>query len=108
MAKTRMKQNDTAPPFTATLKDGLGAVTNLTGATLKFLMRNRRTKAVKVNAVATVVSAALGTVSYAWAATDLDTVGVYDVEIEVTFSDATVETFPTGSFHELTVLDDIA
>ena len=102
-----IKQNDTSPPFTATLRDGDGEVVDISGATVKFLMRNRLTRALKVDGVASVVSGSGGTISYTWASGDTDTPGTYEVEIEITFSDETVATWPSDGYHELSVLDDL-
>ena len=104
---TLLKQNDTAPPYTATLKDADGVAVNISGATLLFLMR-KKGGSVKVNAAADIVSAVLGTISYTWAADDLDTVGEFEVEIQVTFSGGTVRTFPSDGYNRIIITDDIA
>ena len=105
--ETKIKQGDTAPAFTATLTDGAGAAINLTGATALFLMKNRKTRELVVSAAATITGATTGKVSYAWAAGDTDIPGGYDVEIQITFSDSTIETFPNGDYHKLTVVKDL-
>ena len=71
-------------------------------------MRNRATRALKVDQPATITYPSTGQVEYSWAAGDTDTSGVYDVEIQVTYSDGTVETFPNDGYHELRVLEDLA
>lgn len=53
-----------------------GTAVNLTGSTVTFYMRPDNSATLKVNgSTATIVSAAAGTISYAWAAADVDTVG---------------------------------
>jgi len=104
---TRLKRHDTAPAFTASLLDANGDPVNLSGAAARFLMRNPRTRALKVSGAMSITDAALGRVSYAWAAADTDTPGVYQVEVQVTFADTTIETFPNGSHHRLEVLKDL-
>lgn len=105
------KQNDTTPPYVAVLKtttDGVDTAVDLTlASSAKFLMRVAG-GAVKVNATATISDAANGEVTYTWGATDLNTAGVYDAEIQVTWADSTVETFPNGGYNRIRVLDDIA
>jgi len=104
---TKIKRNDTAPPFTATLRDAAGAVVDITGASVLFLMRDPRTRTLKVSGAMTILDAAGGRVSYAWAAGDTDKAAVYQVEIQVTFSDSTIETFPNTAHHRLEVLKDL-
>lgn len=104
---TKIKRNDTAPSFAATLKDSAGAVINLTGAAALFLMRDPRARTLKVSGAMVVVDASAGKVRYDWAVGDTDRAAVYQVEVQVTFSDATVETFPNGTHHRLEVVKDL-
>jgi hypothetical protein len=74
------------PILTATLTDDVGPI-DLTGATVKFQMRPPGVgTTLKVDAAATVVSAATGQVSYTWSGTDTDTEGLYVAWFEVTYS----------------------
>lgn len=110
MSTTNYKQNDRLPVYTATLLAGSGSsatAIDLTGTTVRFLMRDGA-GAVRVNAAATVVSAEAGTVSYAWAAGDLDTVGVYSVEWQITYSGSRTLTVPAAGYDKIRVVDDIA
>lgn len=93
---------DTSPAFTATLSNvdratKVSTVANLTGATvqLHFL-----TPADSLSVAASLVSPTAGTISYAWAGTDLTAarVGVWDWEAQVTFSNGKIQTFPGGTF----------
>lgn len=106
--RTRIKRNDTRPAFAATLRDGEGTVVNLSGATARFHMRHSRTRALKVDAAMNVVSPTLGTVRYDWVAADTDTLGVFLAEVQVTFGDGTVSTFPNDSDHEVEVVPEVA
>jgi len=104
------KKGDTAPAIVAILLDGLGAPVSLVGATVKFHMQ-AQDGTVKVNATATIDPDQLtnkGKVSYTWGASDLDTVGVYLSEWEVTFLNGTKETFPNKDYDVVRIAKEIA
>lgn len=107
MSTFYMKQNDTQPRMLATLQDGDEVAINLTGASVRFHMRTLA-GTLKTDAAATIVTAASGIVRYDWAAADTDTVGTYQAEFEVTYPDATVETFPNSGYIRVEITDDIA
>lgn len=44
---------------------------------------------------------------YDWVPSDTDKEGAFHVEIQVTFADLTIETFPNDGFHELEVVKDL-
>lgn len=90
-------QGDTAPAITATIvKDIDGSAVNLTGATVKFQMRRSDDRRFTVNAVATMVDAPTGKVSYSWGPNDLGTVGSFLVQWEVTYPDTRIQTTAPG------------
>ena len=83
-----LKQNDTAPSIRATLKDGSGSVIDLTGASVRFHMKDL-SGTVKIDTAATIISPATsGIVQYNWTGSDTDTAGTYYAEFEVTYSDS--------------------
>lgn len=92
-----IKQNDTSPSLQALLKDADRNPIDLVGASVRFHMKSVE-GVVKVDASMTVVNQDNGIVQYDWVTGDTDTVGTYNVEFEVTYSDGAIETFPnTGS-----------
>ena len=102
-----IKQNDTSPSMAATLKDANDAAIDLTGATVRFHMRAVGASQVTVDAAATLVTPASGTVRYDWQADDTDTVGSYQAEFEVTYADGSIETFPNDGYIRVEITDDI-
>lgn len=101
-----IKQNDTSPSLLATLKDFDGDAINLTGASVRFHMKDLN-GTVKIDEAMTVPSPTLGMVRYDWQAGDTDTVGTYYVEFEVTYSDASVETFPNNGNKTISVVREL-
>lgn len=98
-----MVKNDRQPSILATLQYSDSSAVNLTGATVKFHMS--KDGVILINAAAVVVTPLSGIVRYDWAALDTAvTLGSDGFcrckgEFEVTFSDATIMTFPTkGDF----------
>lgn len=93
-----IKQNDTSPNVRAAIKTVTGdpavaSAVNLTGATVKFIMRQHGSSTAKVDMAASLVVAADGTVQYEWLAADTDTVGEYLGEFEVTDTNSDVTTY---------------
>jgi hypothetical protein len=110
-----IKQNDTRPLFVVVLKDDFGepgeAPVNLTtaGGTAFFNMRAANAGAVKITrGTALVTNAAAGEVTYSWTATDTNTPGAFEAELEVQWTGGKVETFPNDGYWDVTVTDDIA
>lgn|SRR3990167_2435230 len=108
MAVFYIKRNDTSPALQVTLKDGDGVAVNVTGATVVFHMVDSVTRAVKVNAAATIVTAASGIVKYSWAAADTNAEGTFEAEFQVTFASGLVETYPNGEHITVRVTKDLA
>jgi len=107
MSTFYIKQNDTTPSLRATLENGSGDAVDLTSTTVRFHMREIGKTTVKTDAAATLISANTGIVQYNWVADDTDTVGSYQAEFEVTYSDNTVETFPNNGYIRIEITDDI-
>lgn len=102
-----MKRGDTAPSLRATLRNPDGTAVDLTGATVRFLMRDRTSGTVRVGSAA-IVTAASGIVQYDWQSADTATAGTYDAEFEATFPGGKIETFPNNGFFQVVLQGDIA
>lgn len=103
-----IKRNDTTNALQATLQDADGVAVNLTGATVKFKMRLASSRVTKVDASATIVTAASGIVKYTWQTGDTDTAGNYEGEFEVTYTDNTIQTFPNDSYIKIQIKEDVS
>ena len=104
-----IKQNDTRPELDVFLRDDKDRTINVTGATVKFNMRNASDNIVKVNAGSvTPVSSTSGRVKYSFNSADTDTAGNFDGEFQVTFVGGQVETFPNDGYIKVIITDDVA
>ena len=92
-----IKQSDTSPSIQAALQDSNLTAINLTGATVNFRMKLLGGTTM-LNEEMTVVEPLTGLVRYDWQDGDTSIAGTYYAEIEVIYSDLSVETFPnTGN-----------
>lgn len=107
MADFTIKRGDRKSYIRRTLYGDDGVAMNLTGATVKFIMRNVATGMVTVNAGATIINAAGGIVEYQWISGDTNTVGDYEGEFEVTIG-GLPQTFPNDRFIAVTIVGDVA
>lgn len=104
-----IKRNDRRPRFRVQLtQDGVPA--DLTGnAAVRFTLTDASTSAIKINKAAmSVVDAPTGVVEYVWAATDTDTAGTYNAEVEVDWGTSITQTFPTKGYFVVTIYADLA
>jgi hypothetical protein len=103
-----VKQNDLAKPITVYLEYSDDTPADITGATVKFIMRREKTVATpKVNASATVVDATTGQVRYDWAEGDTDTPGRYDCEWQVTLPGGEPGTFPDKGYDTVVITAEL-
>lgn len=106
-----MKANDLLPTIQAVLTNSGGAV-NLTGATVKFIMRGADATFTptsgqpKINTAAVIADATNGVVRYDWVIGDTATPGNYVAEWQVTIG-GKPETFPTLTYHSITIVADL-
>jgi BppU N-terminal domain len=100
-----IKRGDREPAFAGQLLVN-GRPVDLTGRTVRFLMKHATTGELKVNASATIDNPIEGRVSYAWGPTDTDTVGIYRAEWEVT-SAGRPRTFPARGYLFIEVVEDL-
>lgn len=107
MSTFYIKQNDTVPSIRAILENGSGNAVDLIDTTVRFHMRAIGSTSVSVDADASVVNANTGIVQYDWDAADTASIGSFQAEFEVTYSDGTIETFPNSGYIRVEITDDI-
>lgn len=103
-----IKADDQLPEFQNVLKDDLNAIVNLTGVLgVRFIMKDKATNEVKIDAPAVIVTPLAGLVKYVWEVGDTDTIGTYNAEFEVQFGDGRLETFPNWKHLQVKVFGDL-
>ena len=107
MADFTIKRNDTRPAIRVTLSTApTDVITSVT-----FKMADKAGTSI-VSAAGTIVSqpsaTAGGVVEYAWLAADTDQAGRMRGEMQVTFDDARVETYPNKGFIDIEITEDIS
>jgi hypothetical protein len=104
-----IKQNDTRPELDVFLRDDKDRSINITGAVVKFSLRNASDNSVKISlGSVTTVSSTAGRVKYSFSASDTDTSGNFDGEFQVTFVGGQIETFPNDGYIKVIITDDVA
>lgn len=99
----KLVQGDTKPSLNVTLlNEDTNTPINLTGATIVMYFRESETVTLLDTLVATIVNAAAGTIIIPWNSdTLLVPEGTYEGEIEVTFSDGSVQSVFTPIYFAL-------
>lgn len=89
---------DTAPRYTGTLTSD-GAPVNLAGATIRLHFRKPNRDVLEMDATPDGDPTLGKVIGAAWGAGDVDQAGAWTVETEVTYSDATQQTFGPDAFY---------
>lgn len=103
----RIKTNDTSPKLAVTLEDALGSPVGLAGCAARFHMKAFGASSLKIDAEVSIEDETNGVVEYSWQAGDTDTAGTYYGEIEVTYADNAVETFPNNGYFTIIIKEDL-
>jgi hypothetical protein len=105
MAKHSIKRNDVKRVVAdQVLLDGVPL--NLSGSTVKFIMRNKDTGAV-LSKDAVITDAANGKVQYEFAMGETATAGEYQVEWELSMMAGKMLTVPDNTWHDLVIVEDL-
>jgi hypothetical protein len=87
-------KGDTKYYLNFTLQDESGNALDLTDSTIKLKVQKPGAAELKVDGAVSIVSAVAGTCRYLVQATDFDTAATYNAEIEVTYQNGQILTFP--------------
>ena len=93
-------QDDVEQQLTFTIKSEDGNIVDLTGDVVLFKMRQINTTSLKVDTVCVLDNPSIGLCSYESSSGDLDTIGVFDAELQVT-QGTQVTTIRLGKFQIL-------
>jgi hypothetical protein len=108
MADFIIQKGTTRPILNSTLTYSDGSTVNLTGATVKFVMRPVTATAPTTSAGATITSATSpATVQYTFTAVDTQSAGQFQAQWAVTFGDGSTMNFPTDGYLEVSVTEDL-
>lgn len=107
-----LKQNDTSPAIRVQLTAN-GQPVNLTGATIVAHMRGpkvgtRRMPIVFEDRAMITENVETGIVRLGWRAGDTARAGEFQFEVQVTFGDGTIETFPNDGYEIIKITEEIA
>lgn len=110
-----MKQHDTRPNVKATIsrvpEGGSSTPVSLTEASKVFFIMRLKGKTdvdgYKIRAECSLLNPAAGEVEYEWDAEDTNTVGEFQAEFEVEWSDGGIETFPSDGYLTVNIEDDL-
>jgi hypothetical protein len=92
----QLKRNDIKDTISYSLTYLDGSIVNLTGASVRFVMGNKKT--LITDAPATIKNATTGAVEYTLTENDTLVAGAFHAEFEVTFADEKVKTFPNNGY----------
>lgn len=108
----RVKRGDTPGMIRGTCIDAAGPVDISTASEALLIIRGRNATEPKVNTAVQITDDGTipnrGRWAYTWQATDLDTAGGYDLELEVRWPSGDRITFPTEGHDELIIESDLA
>lgn len=103
MATFNIKAGDTSPSILYTLSPAV----DITGATVVFSLRSEAGVVILNKVAATIVDAENGIVRYDWAA-GIAAPGDYEAEFQVTYADASIETYPNDGYIAVVVAEQVA
>lgn len=107
MTTFAIKKGDTRPYLRIGIIDSDSAVYDITGASAKFIMREKNSTTNKINSTANITDEANGYVEYRWQTGDTDTIGLYIGEFQITETDGGIFTLPTRDRLLIRIISDM-
>lgn len=101
------KRGDSASPFRARLFDGTTPIDLTLASTVKLLVTKPDGTLLSGTLTKENQTTNTGWVNRAWGLTELNTAGSYTVEVEITWADSTVQTFPADRYGLIIVQQDL-
>ncbi len=98
---------DSEPSFTATVYNRDGSVLDLTSATGVEFRAKLTTGNTTITRSGTITSPTNGTVRFTWATTDLATVGIYNLQVRVTWSTGRWSSHPNNTYDALVIIREV-
>tara|TARA_B100000073_G_C23581603_1_gene512462 strand:- start:314 stop:667 length:354 start_codon:yes stop_codon:yes gene_type:complete len=103
-----LKRNDSLPDLEVTLQDSSGTALSLTGATVKFSMKNDVDNTIKIDKTAcTLISGVTGGVKYNFTSANTNVAGTYQAEFQIEYANSDVLTVPTQGAVSVVILEDV-
>lgn len=100
----RLKQHDTAPALRVTVTDEFGELANFTPATVKVI---GKLNGVLVFSRPATTKTNQGIITMAWQPADTATPGLLRIEIEATWPDGTVQSYPPSGYLSVQIDPDL-
>lgn len=103
-----IKQNDTSPSIRANILDYEGNPVNITGGSVRLHMKEIGGDGSLIVKNMAILDAANGLVQYDWVTGDTTEVANYNAEIQVTYADGEIETYPNAGYFTIVVTAELA
>jgi uncharacterized protein YfaS (alpha-2-macroglobulin family) len=102
-----IKQNDTSPSLAAYIQTASGEAVSLVGASVRLHIKETGGSTLLIKNM-TITDATQGLVQYDWVDPDTAVAGTYNAEIQVTYSDGKIETYPNNGYFTITVTAELS
>ncbi len=102
-----IKQNDTSPTLRANIQDYEGTNIDITGASVRLHIKEVGGSTLVIKDM-TILDQETGLVQYDWVTGDTSQAGNFNAELQVTYADGEIETYPNNGYFTITVTAELA